>query len=66
MKKAKSYVKFEFANNQVRKKLGKGQKDVHNFNFYKSGIHLDYISRRSAVYVQKWDFDLIKNNLSLK
>lgn len=60
MKKAKSYVKFEFANNQVRKKLGKGQKNVHNFNFYKSGIHLDYISRRSAVYIQKWDFDLIK------
>ncbi|MDC8912869.1 hypothetical protein [Metamycoplasma hyosynoviae] len=60
MKKNNSYVKFEFVNKNVKKKLYKGQKEVHNFNFYTSGKHLDYISRKTAVYVQEEDFDLLK------
>lgn len=48
----KIYTNVQFARYGCRKKKLDGQKEVHDFEFYKSGKHLDYISRRSAVYLQ--------------
>ncbi|WP_029513725.1 relaxase MobL [Mycoplasmopsis primatum] len=56
----KSYVRIEFANSTIKKKVKKGQKEVHDFAFYKSGKYLLYIGRDGAVYIQEADLDIEK------
>ncbi|ENY69889.1 Hypothetical protein MBVG_2590 [Mycoplasmopsis bovigenitalium 51080] len=55
------YSHIEFAKRGFSKRIMSGQKEPHNFEFYKSGKHLDYIARKSAVWVQ--DDAMDKNTL---
>ncbi|WLP85224.1 relaxase MobL [Mycoplasma seminis] len=67
------YTSLEFAKYGTEKKLLKGQKEIHNWEFYTSGTFLNYITRSDAVYIQN-DFentltlkqDFINSNLSFK
>lgn len=51
------FVDIEFAKHDLKKKKRKGQKEVHNFNFYRSGKFLDYIARNEAVIKEEYVFD---------
>ncbi|CBW53937.1 CDS3, putative relaxase (part of ICE) [Mycoplasma mycoides subsp. capri LC str. 95010] len=48
-------VKLEFTNNSFNKKANKKSGKVHDFNFYSSGVFINYITRNNAVYVQNDD-----------
>lgn len=50
--KSNTFMKLEFAKFGLRKKANKDTGFVHDFEFYTSGTHLDYITRDSAVYLQ--------------
>ncbi|ENY68810.1 Hypothetical protein MAU_2950 [Metamycoplasma auris 15026] len=51
------YISFEFANYKTKKRANEETKQIHNYEFYKSGKFIDYISRPSAVYVQELNDD---------
>lgn len=55
------YSHIEFANSKLSKKVNKDTGFVHDFSFYASGKHLEYITRKSAIYIQ--DDNLTKQAL---
>ncbi|MBU4693441.1 relaxase MobL [Mycoplasma zalophidermidis] len=58
------YTNIQFAKNGVKKKQQKGQLEPHDYRFYKSGRHLQYISRKGAVYIQ--DDNKVRSDLEME